>query len=38
VINHPDLPYFTALGVGLAGSLITLGILLWKTRGDRVNQ
>jgi hypothetical protein len=38
VINHPDLPYFTALGVGLAGSLITLGILLWKTRGERVNR
>jgi hypothetical protein len=30
VINHPDPAYFTALGVGLAGSVITLGFLVWK--------
>ena len=37
VINHPDPAYFTALGVGLAGSVITLIYLLWKTRGDQKN-
>lgn len=34
VINHPDPVYFTALGVGLAGSVITLGFLIWKTRRE----
>jgi hypothetical protein len=31
VINHPDPVYFTALGVGLAGSLLTLGFLILKS-------
>jgi hypothetical protein len=35
VINHPDPLYFTALAVGLAGSLLTLGFLIWRARRDK---
>ncbi len=38
VINHPDPVYFAALGIGLAGSLITLGFLIWMMRRENENR
>lgn len=35
VLSHPDPAYFAALGVGLAGSLLTLGVLIWLSRVER---
>jgi hypothetical protein len=38
VIDHPDPSYFTALGIGLAVSVITFIYLIWKSRGDRLKR